>query len=210
VLHIVHYPHPVLRYTSRPVVEIDEALRGAVREMFELMYDARGVGLAANQVGLPFRFFVLNLTADPEQKDEELVFINPEIIKRHSSIEDEEGCLSIPAVHGDVRRARKIKVQAYNLGGELMTYDAEDLFSRAVQHEIDHLDGKLFIDHLGLLAKHGIKDKLREFEARHQQAQASGEIPADDEIVRALDAMTKLSSVLAPAPAPAAADAMPA
>ncbi|QEH32847.1 Peptide deformylase [Aquisphaera giovannonii] len=202
MLRILHYPHPVLRYPSRAVTEIDDTLRGIVREMFEQMYDARGIGLAANQVGLPFRFFVLNLTADPEQKDQELVFINPEIIKRHSSIEDEEGCLSIPGVHGDVKRAKKIKVQAYNLQGELATHDAEDLFSRAVQHEIDHLDGKLFIDYMGLLAKHGIKEKLREFEARHRQAQASGELPADEELMKLLDAMTR------PTPDPfAAADA---
>ncbi|WP_165219155.1 peptide deformylase [Aquisphaera insulae] len=194
MLRIVHYPHPVLRYTSRPLTEIDDSLRGIVREMFDLMYEARGVGLAANQVGLPFRLFVLNVTADPEQKDKELVFINPEIIKRHSSIEDEEGCLSLPGIHGDVRRARKIKLQAYDLRGELVTHDAEDLFSRAAQHEIDHLDGKLFIDHLSLLAKHGIKDKLREFEARYLQAQSVGEIPGDAEIGKILDAMERPSS----------------
>ena len=91
MLEIVKYPHPALRYASRPIEEIDDALRSTVRAMFELMYDARGIGLAANQVALPFRFFVLNLTADPEQKDQEQVFINPEIVKRHSSTEDEEG-----------------------------------------------------------------------------------------------------------------------
>ena len=96
MLQIVHYPHPALRYASRPVTQIDDDLRATVRAMFELMYDAKGIGLAANQVALPFRFFVLNLTADPEQKDQEQVFINPEIVKRHSSIEDEEGCLSLP------------------------------------------------------------------------------------------------------------------
>ena len=107
------------------------------------------MGLAANQVGLPYRFFILNLTADPEQKDQELVFINPEIVKRHSSIEDEEGCLSLPGVYSKVRRAKKIKVRAFNLAGELVEHEADDLFSRAVQHETDHLDGKLFIDYLG-------------------------------------------------------------
>jgi peptide deformylase len=154
------------------------------------MYAARGVGLAANQVALPYRFFVLNLTAESEEKDKELVFINPEIVKRHSSIEDEEGCLSLPGVYSKVRRARKIKVQAYNLAGELVEHDAEELFSRAVQHEIDHLDGKLFIDYLGVLAKHAIKDKLRAFEEQYQQAQAEGEYPRDEQITKALDTMT--------------------
>lgn len=192
MLRIVNYPHPALRYQSRPVTRIDGDLRAAVQEMFGLMYAARGVGLAANQVAIPYRFFILNVTADPEQKDHELVFINPVIVKRHSSIEDEEGCLSLPGVYSKVRRAKKIKVQAYNLEGELVELECEDLFSRAVQHEIDHLDGKLFIDHLGTLARHAIKDKLREFEAQYKQARASGELPPDAEIVKQLDAMTGL------------------
>jgi peptide deformylase len=191
VLRIVPFPHPALRYRSRPVTQIDDDLRAIVREMFELMYAAKGIGLAANQVALPFRFFVLNITADPEQKDRELVFINPEIVKRHSSLEEEEGCLSLPGVYSNVRRARKIKVQCYNLAGELVEHEGEDLFSRAVQHEIDHLDGTLFIDHLGLLAKHAIKDKLRAFEDEYQQAQAQGEYAQDDEIKKDLEAMTE-------------------
>lgn len=193
MLQIVNYPHPALRYVSRPVTQIDDDLRGTVAEMFQLMYAARGVGLAANQVGLPYRFFLLNLTADPEQKDQELVFINPEIVKRHSSIEDEEGCLSLPGLYSKVRRAKKIKVRAFNLAGELVEYEIEDLFSRAVQHEADHLDGKLFIDYLGPLALHSAKDKLREFETQYHQAQASGDIPSDPEIVRQLDEMTGIA-----------------
>jgi peptide deformylase len=193
VLQIVNYPHPALRYVSRPVTRIDDDLRGAVAEMFQLMYAARGVGLAANQVGLPYRFFLLNPTADPEQKDQELVFINPEIVKRHSSIEDEEGCLSFPGLYSRVRRAKKIKARAFNLAGELIEYEVEDLLSRAIQHEADHLDGKLFIDYLGPLARHSIKDKLREFEDQYLQAQSSGEYPSDHEIRRQLDAMTGIS-----------------
>jgi peptide deformylase len=190
VLRIVMYPHPALRYTSRPVTQIDDDLRATVQEMFSLMYAARGVGLAANQVGLPFRFFILNLTADPEQKDQELVFINPEIVKRHSSAEDEEGCLSLPGLYSKVRRAKKIKVRAYNLEGELVDHEGEELFSRAAQHENDHIDGKLFIDYLGPLARHSAKDKLREFETQFRLAQESGEYPADSEIIKQLDAMT--------------------
>ena len=189
MLRIVKYPHPALRYASRPVDRIDDELRAAVRSMFDLMYEARGVGLAANQVGLPFRFFILNVTADPEQKDQELVFINPEIVKRHSSAEDEEGCLSIPGVYSKVRRARKVRVQAFDLEGRQVDIDADELFSKAIQHETDHLDGKLFIDHIGPLARHAMKGKLREFELELRKAQADGEAPDDAEIVRRLDAM---------------------
>lgn len=189
MLRIVNYPHPALRYPSRPVTQIDADLRATVQQMFSLMYAAKGVGLAANQVALPYRFFILNVTADPEQKDKELVFINPEIIKRHSSIEDEEGCLSLPGLYSKVRRARKIKLQAFNLQGELFECDAEELFSRVIQHEADHLDGKLFIDYLGPLARHALKAKLQEFENQFRQAQASGQYPQDPEIVSQLDAI---------------------
>jgi peptide deformylase len=193
VLSIVNYPHPALRYRSRPVTQIDDDLRSTVQEMFDLLYAAKGVGLAANQVAIPYRFFILNITADPEQKDKELVFINPEIVKRHSSIEEEEGCLSIPGIYSEIRRARKIKVQAFNLAGELVEYDAEDLFSRAVQHETDHLDGKLFIDYLSLLARHAIKDKLRQFESQFHKAQEEGGFHSDPEIIKQLDVMTGLT-----------------
>lgn len=187
MLRIVNYPHPALRYRSRAVTQIDDDLRATVREMFDLMYEARGVGLAANQVAIPFRFFILNVTADPEQKDQELVFINPEIVKRHSASEEEEGCLSLPGLYAKVRRARKIKVQSFNLLGELVEHDADELFSRAIQHETDHLDGKLFIDYLGPLARHSIKEKLREFEAQFRQGQVGGEYPPDPEILRELE-----------------------
>jgi len=193
VLHIVNYPHPALRYESRAITEIDDDLHATVRAMFELMYAAKGIGLAANQVGLPFRFFLLNLTADPEQKDEERVFINPAIVKRHSSIEDEEGCLSIPGLYAKVRRARKIRVRAYDLTGTLVEHEADELFSRAIQHETDHLDGKLFIDYLDTAARQPLAEKLREFEIAYHQAQNRGTVPADVELIRRFDSMTRPS-----------------
>ncbi|HWE39546.1 MAG TPA: peptide deformylase [Isosphaeraceae bacterium] len=187
MLQIVHYPHPALRYESRPVARIDDTLRAHVREMFDLMYAARGIGLAANQVALPFRFFLLNLTADPEQKDQEQVFINPEIVKRHSMIEEEEGCLSLPGLYSKVRRAKKIRVQAYDLAGQPIEVDAEDLLSRALQHETDHLSGRLFVDLLDPAANAAAAPKLREFEQAYRRAQADGAIPPDDELKRRLD-----------------------
>jgi peptide deformylase len=191
VLQIVSYPHPALRYASRPITEIDEHLREVVRSMFELMYASKGIGLAANQVSLPFRFFILNLSADPAQADKEQVFINPVINKRHLSIEDEEGCLSLPEIHIDVKRARKIKFQAYDLSGNLVDYEADELFSRAVQHESDHLEGKLIIDYGEPLVMRETAPKLRELELKHRRAQAGGEIPPDDDIVKQLVTMKK-------------------
>jgi peptide deformylase len=190
VLEIVNYPHPALRYASRPITEIDDGLRTTVRAMFDLMYAAKGIGLAANQVALPFRFFVLNLTADPEQKDQEKVFINPQIVKRHSSIEDEEGCLSLPGLYTKVKRARKIRVRCYDLEGNLVEHDADDLFSRAVQHETDHLDGKLFIDYLDPAALRAAEEMIRMFEQSYRQAQQSGQIPPDDDLVKRLHEIT--------------------
>ncbi len=188
MLRIVPYPHPALRFESRPVVQIDDNLRSIVREMFGLMYASNGIGLAANQVGIPLRFFVLNLTADAEQPDQEQVFINPEIIKRHSSEENEEGCLSFPGLYGKVRRARRIKVRYYDLQSNQIETDADDLLGRAIQHETDHLDGKLFIDYLENLVKSKtLQTKIKEIETGYRQAQAEGIYPSDEEIRRKLE-----------------------
>lgn len=189
MLRIVPFPHPALRYESRPVTEINGDLRSKVREMFDLMYEARGIGLAANQVALPHRFFVLNLTADPEQRDQERVLINPEIVKRHSSTEDDEGCLSFPGIYAAVRRAKRIKVRAFDLEGNLNEFDAEGLESRAIQHETDHLSGRLFIDYLDAHTRNTLGAKIRECEAQFRRSQAEGQYPSDDEIVKQLDAL---------------------
>src|SRR5262245_27072922 len=157
--------------------------------MFGLMYESRGIGLAANQVALPFRFFVLNLTADPNQPDQERVFINPEIIKRHSSVEDEEGCLSFPGLYTKVKRAKKVRVRAFDLTGNEVEVDADELYSRALQHETDHLSGRLYIDYLGPLGRVSAGPTPRELENQFRQAQASGEYPSDEEIARQLKEM---------------------
>jgi peptide deformylase len=194
-------------------MQIDDDLRSAVRAMFDLMYEAKGIGLAANQVALPFRFFVLNLTSDPAQRDQEQVFINPEIVKRHSSIEDEEGCLSMPGLYADVRRARKIKVRAFDLQGNAIELDAHDLLSRAIQHETDHLDGKLFIDYLEPNVRHAADSKIQAFDHNYRKAQRAGEIPTDEEIARELDSMERVvwrsAAVAVPAEASAAATTSP-
>lgn len=199
MLQIVKYPHPALRYASRPVTEINDELRATISEMFELMYAAEGIGLAANQVALPFRFFVLNLSAKRDQRDKEQVFINPEIVKRHSSTEDEEGCLSLPGLYAKVRRAKKIRMRAYDLEGNLVEYEAEELFSRVIQHETDHLDGKLFIDYLEPLFMRSAADKLRAFELEYHKAQEEGTIAADAELIKRLDAIACPATDSAPA-----------
>jgi peptide deformylase len=186
VLRIVRWPHPALRFESVPVARIDDALRAQVREMFDLMYENRGIGLAANQVALPFRFFVLNTTSDRDKPECEQVFINPEIVKRHSSVEAEEGCLSFPGLYADVQRARKIRVRAFDLDGNEVEIDAEDLLSRAIQHETDHLHGKLFIDYFQPSARTSSAPKIREFELQYRQAQNANEIPSDEEILKQL------------------------
>ncbi len=189
MLQIVPYPHPALRYLSRPVERIDDTLRSQVRAMFDLMYEHKGIGLAANQVALPFRFFILNPAGDPAQKDKELVLVNPEIIKRHSWIEDEEGCLSFPGLYAKVQRAKKIRVRFFDLDGNALQVDAENLLSRAIQHETDHLDGKLFIDHLAPAAFAPIEPKIREMVLQFHHAQYAGDVPSDADLTRQLDAL---------------------
>src|SRR5205807_4372124 len=134
-------PHPALRFKSVPITQIDSELHDAVREMFELMYASEGIGLAANQVGLPYRFFVLNLTGKREEKDQEHIFINPEIVRRKGTQEAEEGCLSVPKLYGQVRRVEEIIVEAFDLEGRGFELTIDDLGSRAIQPGTDHLDG---------------------------------------------------------------------
>ncbi len=190
-LQIVLYPHPALRYPSRPVTRIDDAFRDTVKQMFQLMYEARGIGLAANQVGIPQRFFLLNLTADPEQPDQEQVFINPEILRREGLVEEEEGCLSFPDLYDKVRRSRKVRVKAFDLQGQPFEIDADELLSRAIQHESDHLAGKLFIDHFSPLQRAKVATKLRDIEREYRRRQTEGAYPDDTAIRLQLDEATK-------------------
>src|SRR5262249_47863305 len=128
-------------------------------------------------------------TADPDERDQERVCINPAIIERRGSTEGEEGCLSFPGLYGKVRRARWVKVQAYNLNGEAVEIEAVELPSRVLQHEIDHLNGELFIDKMGFWAKRGARGAIEEFERKYRKAQERGEIPPDVEIEKTLVAL---------------------
>lgn len=185
-MEIVYYPHPALRWKSQPIRQINDEVREVVREMFSLMYAHRGIGLAANQVGLPWQLFVLNLTGDPEQKDEEYVFINPEIVKRKGSEEGEEGCLSLPKLYGDIRRAAQIIVQAYDLDGQGFEMTLEELGARCFQHELDHLEGTLFVDRMSDSKRREIEPVLEEFASEYRKQQFLGKVPSDADIVARL------------------------
>lgn len=156
-----------------------------VRTMFQLMYEAKGVGLAANQVDLPLRLFVINLAANPDEGDEH-VFINPVVTRPKGLDEAEEGCLSIPGVMGNVRRPEHVHVQAYDLTGNEIQADLEGLFARVVQHELDHLDGVLFTDRLSDTGKLAVQEELEEFELEFKTRRNVGSIPTDEEIARRL------------------------
>jgi peptide deformylase len=144
ILKIVKYPEPVLQQKGEPVTEFNDELRKFVADLFETMYASQGIGLAAQQVGVAKRVTVIDLSMgkDPEDK---LVLINPEIILREGRQYEEEGCLSFPEIREKVVRAEKVRVRAQDENGEWFEMDGEELLSRAFQHEIDHLDGVLFI-----------------------------------------------------------------
>ncbi len=181
-MEIVLYPHPALRWKSQPIREINDEVRNVVRQMFELMYEAKGIGLAANQVGLPWQLFVLNLTGDPTEKDEEHVFINPEIVRRKGSEEGEEGCLSLPKLYGDVRRAAEIVVEGFDLDGQGFEMTLDDLAARCVQHEFDHLQGIMFFERMTDMARKEIEPTIADFVSHFRRQQEQGKVPSDADI----------------------------
>ncbi|HKB38558.1 MAG TPA: peptide deformylase [Gemmataceae bacterium] len=200
-LKLVHYPHPALRRPARPITAIDKDVQAAAERMLEIMYEHNGLGLAAPQVSWPFQMTVINPIGDPEQKEHELVLINPVILEKKGTIEGEEGCLSFPGLFQKVRRAKTVKVTAYNLRGEAIEIaSASDLHSRLLQHEIDHLHGTLYIDKMGTLAKLSSRSALRELEVTYRKAQERGEIPPNAEIERMLKAMEEGTSNGTPPP----------
>ncbi|MGX5915270.1 peptide deformylase [Aliidiomarina sp. Khilg15.8] len=166
-LEILQYPDDRLRTVAKPVDKVDDALRETIENMFETMYDAKGVGLAATQVDVHKRLFIADCS---EHQDEPLVFINPEITVRDGIHENEEGCLSFPNVYAKVERAGEITVKALDKNGEPFERDADGLLAICIQHELDHLEGKLFVDYLSPLKRNRIRKKLEKeakLAARH-------------------------------------------
>lgn len=160
---IVKYPDPILQRPAEPVATFDAELRKLVDDMFTSMYDAQGIGLAAPQIGISKRLTVIDLSfqKDPKQK---IVLINPEIVERSGKQVEEEGCLSLPEIRDRVVRAAQVKVRALNANGDPIEVDGTQLLSRAIQHEIDHLDGILFIFRLSRLKRDLQLRKIRKLQ----------------------------------------------
>jgi len=157
ILNILEFPDERLRKKAAIVKTVDDSIRKLVDDMLETMYESRGVGLAATQVNVHQRVIVIDVS---EEKDMPLCLINPEIIEKDGVEESEEGCLSVPGFFEKVKRAEHIRVKALNREGQPFEFDARDLLSVCVQHEIDHLNGKLFVDYISTLKRQRIKKKL--------------------------------------------------
>lgn len=154
---ILHYPDPRLRRKALPVEKVDDAVRRLVDDMAETMYAAPGIGLAAVQVNEPRRIVVIDVS---EHRDRLQVFINPEIVARDGVQTLEEGCLSVPGIYEEVTRAGRVRVRALGRDGNPFELDADGLLATCLQHEIDHLDGKVFVDYLSRLKQSRIRKKL--------------------------------------------------
>ncbi len=157
LLNILKFPDPRLRTRAKPVTEFDDELRRLVADMFETMYEAPGIGLAATQVDVHKRLLVMDISED---KNTPMVLINPEILEAEGEEEMDEGCLSVPGYYETVRRAERVRVRALNEHGESFEIEADGLQAVCIQHEMDHLEGKLFIDYLSSLKRDRIRKKL--------------------------------------------------
>ena len=158
LLPILHYPDPRLHKVAKPVTAVDDRIRKLIKDMAETMYAAPGIGLAATQVDVHERVIIIDIS---ETRDELHAFINPEIIEKSGEAETEEGCLSVPGIFDIVTRAERVTVRALNAQGEPFTLEASGLLGVCIQHEIDHLDGKVFVEYLSRLKQHRIAAKLR-------------------------------------------------
>jgi len=156
ILNILKYPDKRLRTIAKPVVIVDETIKQQVKDMFETMYEAPGIGLAATQVNFHQRIIVIDIS---DQCNEPNSINNPEVIEKSGEIQWEEGCLSVPDYYENITRSNDIKVQALNQHGETFELEASEMLSVCIQHEIDHLDGILFVDHLSKLKQKRLKKK---------------------------------------------------
>jgi peptide deformylase len=163
LLDILRFPDPRLRTQAKSVQQVDERLRQLIDDMFETMYQAPGIGLAATQVNVHKRIIVIDTS---QEQNQPLVFINPEILEQDGTEETDEGCLSVPGIYERVQRAEHIRMRALGRDGEAFELEADGLLAVCVQHEIDHLDGKLFVDYLSQLKRRRIRKKL-EKQRRH-------------------------------------------
>ena len=166
ILDILHFPDTRLRNVAKPVAKVDDSVRKLIDDMFETMYQAPGIGLAAIQVNQPRRVIVVDIS---EERNQPLALVNPEILDRQGEEEMDEGCLSVPGVYEKVQRAERVRVRALDRDGKSFEMEVDGLLAVCIQHEIDHLDGKLFVDYLSNLKRQRIRKKL-EKEARLSSA----------------------------------------
>lgn len=167
---IITYPSPILSKKAAPVTDFDDELSQLITDMVETMFDAPGAGLAANQVGVSKRVVVINTSEKEKDADRQsIALINPEIIYGEGSQVDVEGCLSVIEYSTNVKRFQKIVVQAQDVKGQEIKFEAEDFFARVIQHECDHLEGKLFIDRISSLKRNLYKKKLKKILAEEQR-----------------------------------------
>ena len=157
ILDILNYPDPRLHNVAKPIKEVNAAIRRLIDDMSETMYDAPGIGLAATQVNQHLQLIIIDTS---ESKDSLQVFINPRIIEKSGEQDYEEGCLSVPGIYENVTRAAKVKVEALDRDGKVFTLEAEGLLSICIQHEMDHLLGKVFVEYLSPLKRNRIKNKM--------------------------------------------------
>ena len=157
ILDILEFPDPRLRKQAQPVTVFDAALKRLVADMFETMYQAPGIGLAATQVDVHSQLVVMDVS---EHKDQPLVFVNPRILSRDGAQVYQEGCLSVPGIYADVERALRIRVAAQDADGKPFELEAEDLLAVCIQHELDHLQGKVFVDYLSPLKREMVRKRL--------------------------------------------------
>jgi peptide deformylase len=170
ILDILTFPDPRLRNRAAPVQQVDARIERIVSDMLETMYAAPGIGLAAIQVDIPLRIAVIDVS---ESKDRPLCLINPEILERDGEEQMDEGCLSVPGFYESVTRAERVRVRALDRSGQPFELDADGLLAVCIQHELDHLDGKLFVDHISALKRLRIRRKL-EKERRQSATAATG------------------------------------
>lgn len=168
VLDVCIHPHPTLREKAAPIEKVDEEIRQLIDNMAETMYKAPGIGLAANQVGRAIQLAVIDLQK-PEHQTGLIVLVNPRIVHAEGRLNFEEGCLSIPEYYADVKRHEAVVVEGFDRQEKLVTIEASGVLAVVLQHELDHLDGKLFIDHMGRIKRDIFR---RKWKKRHQEAVA--------------------------------------
>lgn len=201
-MEIVHYPHPALRFPACPVRRVDDTVRQLVREMTRLLLEHNGLGLAAPQVGYPYQIFLMRLDREKQEAQSVQIVVNPVLSDFRGSVEEDEGCLSFPGLYQPIRRAKSVRLRAFDLEGREIDRTVTDLEARVVQHETDHLHGILFIDRMSEIARLASRDIVEDLVRRYRDAQSRGKIPHDEAIIEQLKELASRQSaevILSPA-----------